>query len=327
MRDAAIERPSAAVIRQAARWVAELDSDTVTAERRDACEAWCAKHASHRLAFDRMRGFDSRFDGLDPIERTALTRAARQSQGSGATRRLAGGLLGLGAIMVAGWFGATSFAGRALFPDHQTIAGELRNVAMADGSTVMLDTDSAADIDDAAASRHVRLFRGRIMATVVANAARPFQVETRDGTVTALGTAFIVERVRDRTLVTVVESHVRACATSPTNVSDCVTLAPGQRATIGAERVTRLGAVDADQAAAWTRGWLEADDRPLVEVLTELNRYRGRPVRFDARALSHVRVTGSYPLADAPRALAAIAGTAGIAVSQNADGDVLVSAR
>ncbi|MBY8821589.1 FecR family protein [Sphingomonas colocasiae] len=315
------------MIREAARWAAELDADAVTAERRDACEAWCAEHASHRLAFDRMRGFDSRFDGLDPIERIALTRAAGQSRGKGPRRRLAGGLLGLGAIILAGWFGATSFTGRAFFPDHRTAPGEQRNVAMADGSAVMLDTNSAIDIDEAGASRHVRLFRGRIMATVAADAARPFQVETRDGSVTALGTAFIVERESDRTLVTVVESHVRACPASRETMADCIRLAPGQRAAIGGERVIRLGAVDADQASAWTRGWLEADDRPLADVLTELNRYRARPIRFDARALAHIRVTGSYPLADAPRALSAIAGTAGIAVSQGPDGDVFVSAR
>jgi len=323
----AIEAPSAAVVRKAAHWLAELDGDAVTEAQRDACEAWCAEHASHRLAFDRMRGFDARFEGLDGIERSALARAAH-GRDRGPTRRLAGGLLGLGTIVLAGWLGATSFAGRELFPDYRTVPGEQRTIAMADGTALVIDTDSAIDIDEHSGSRHVRLFRGRVMANVIADPSRPFQVETRDGTATALGTAFAVERKGERTLVTVTESRVRVCpATAALHDADCLKLEPGQQAMIADGRVVRLGSVDPEQASAWSRGWLEADDKPLAEILTELNRYRARPIRFDAADLSHIRVTGSYPLTDAPRALDAIAETAGIAVSRAASGDVTVRAR
>ncbi len=327
MRNLAIETPSAAVIRKAAHWLAELDGDAVTAAQRDACEAWCAEHASHRLAFDRMRGFDARFQGLDGVERAALTRATHGRE-RGPTRRMAGGLLGLGAIVFAGWLGVTSFAGRQLFPDYRTAPGEQRTVTMADGSALVVDTDSAVDVDENGVSRHVRLFRGRVMANVVTDPSRPFQVETRDGTATALGTAFAVERDGDRTLVTVTESRVRVCpATLTADNTDCLRLEPGQRAMIADGRVVRIGSVAPEQAAAWARGWLEADDKPLAEILTELNRYRRQPIRFDAVDLSHIRITGSYPLTDAPRALNAIAETAGITVSRTASGDVTVRAR
>jgi len=327
MHDRTIETPSAAVIRKAAHWLAELDGDAVTAAQRDACEAWCAEHASHRLAFDRMCGFDARFQRLDGVERAALTRAAHGRE-RGATRRIAGGLLGLGAIALAGWLGFTSFAGRQLFPDYRTAPGEQRIVTMADGSGLVVDTDSAIDVDENGVSRHVRLFRGRVMANVVADPSRPFQVETRDGTATALGTAFAVERNGERTVVTVVESRVRVCPAAATSSdTDCLKLHPGQRAVIADGRVVRIGSVAPEQAAVWSRGWLEADDKPLAEILTQLNRYRTRPIRFDAAGLSHIRVTGSYPLTDAPRALDAIAETAGITVSRTASGDVTVRAR
>jgi transmembrane sensor len=58
--------------------------------------------------------------------------------------------------------------------------------------------------------------------------------------------------------------------------------------------IRRMADVDAETAGAWAEGWLAADDRPVADVLAELNRYRAVPVRFDPAALAGVRVSGSF---------------------------------
>lgn len=161
------------------------------------------------------------------------------------------------------------------------------------------------------------------MAQVARDPTRPFVVETADGTATALGTRFSVARDARGTTVTVIESRVRACATARLR-QVCVDLRAGDRARLSDGTVEKLPAVDIERASAWSKGWLEADDMPLIEALAELNRYRTRPIRFDPAALSDIRITGSYPLRDSDRALAAIAGTSGLWISRSGE-DRIVS--
>ena len=54
--------------------------------------------------------------------------------------------------------------------------------------------------------------------------------------------------------------------------------------------------MDLKQATAWQRGWLLVNDRPLAELLAELDRYRvGRVFAADA-ALARLPVTGVFSL-------------------------------
>ncbi|ATQ44622.1 FecR family protein [Caulobacter mirabilis] len=311
------------IVAQAAAWVVELDGDEVSPEVVAACEAWCQKHPLHRRTLERMRALDGRFDSLDGRARRVLQDVAaparRRKRGVGAVA--AAGLVGV--LVVGGWLGLQSRTFRALSPQYETARGEQRTIALGDGSTLVLDTASAASVALTADRRRVELFHGQVFAQVAPDRDAPFVVRTASGQVTALGTAFIVREQDGATFVTVVESRVRACRRALLAKPACLELGPGEQARLGRDGVSRLAAVDGREASAWTTGWLEADDQPVVEVLDALNRYRAHPVDFDRKALSGVRVTGSYPLKDTDRALEAIAGSTGLRISRNGDAAVL----
>lgn len=314
-------QPSAKVVAEAADWAALLDGDHVSDAERAACEAWCGRDPTHRLVLDRMRGIDTTMAALDPAGRQALRRlskpSAKQMRGAGAALSFAL-LLGLG------WVGAQTDAVRQHFPDEATRIGEQRNVTLADGSTLAIDTDGALDVRLGSDRRTVRLFHGQILATVAADPARPFSVETEEGSATALGTAFVVRRDEGVTLVTVTHSRVEVCATAR---AACTMLTAGERARIAQGTVERLTSIDPQAAAAWSRGWIEADDRPLGEVLAELNRYRAAPIRLDGAGLAAIRVTGSYPVKDTERAVRAIAETVGLRVDREPGGGLRLTSR
>lgn len=309
-------RASPDIVAKAAEWAVELDGDA-PAEVVAACEAWCAEHPLHRRTLDRMRGIEARLEGLDQQARTALRRTTgtparrKRTIGAGAVAAVAG------VALLTGWFGLQSRAFQGLSPQYQTARGEQRTLALADGSTLVLDTASAASADLDADARRVELFRGQVFAQVAPDRKAPFTVRTSAGEVTALGTAFIVRDEGNETYVTVVESRVRACRKTLMTEPTCVDLGAGERARLSRSGVARLTAVDVREASAWTTGWLEADDRPVSEVLDILNRYRDRPVAFDRQALSGLRVTGSYPLKDTDRALEAISGATGLRVTRD----------
>jgi transmembrane sensor len=256
-----------------------------------------------------MRGLDARFDGTDPSGREVigqlLTRRPKRA------RRI-GGALAVLLLAGGGWLAGQSFALRGLLPDYRTTAGEQRTVNLADGSRLTIDTDGAASVRLDRAARTVSLFHGQVLAQVAHDRARPFVVATTDGTATALGTQFTVRRIDKGTMVTVIESRVRACASTP---GACLDLMPGQRAWMDRGGIRRMADVDAETAGAWAEGWLAADDRPVADVLAELNRYRAVPVRFDPAALAGVRVSGSFPLRDTDQALSGIARATGLRLS------------
>ncbi|MBT2245877.1 FecR domain-containing protein [Sphingobium sp. BHU LFT2] len=312
------------MVEKAAYWAAQLATDEATQEDHDACEAWSREHPLHRLAMERMRGLDAQFDSTDDIGRETIDAVLERRSRKG---RWFGGLtLGLVLIAGGGWMAAQSLTVRAWFPDYETARGEQRAVTLADGSGLTIDTDAALDFRASGTDRIVTLFRGQILARVAKDSARPFAVETHDGTATAHGTAFIVRMEADATIVTVIESSVRACL-SVAGPEACVDLSPGDQVRMGQGKLARLGRVDPETAAIWAEGWLAADDQPVAGVLRELNRYRTQPLRFDEGELAGVRVSGSFPLANTDRALHGILRSTGLRVSRTADGELWVRAK
>lgn len=293
------------VIEQAARWAALIDAGDMAAEEQAACERWCAADPVHRRTLDRMRSFDDRVQDMAGFEREALHQLVeRQASGSRAGLRAA--MIGIALLAFAGVAATQIDALRDYFPDYRTGRGEQRGIALEDGSAVTLDTDGAIRVALGPAQRHIRLIHGRLLATVAKDPGRPFVVETPHGTATALGTVFTVRRNADDTLVTVIHSKVRVCPGGGAIGDHCLILGAGEQAMMNGRTVERIAAVDTDAAALWATGWLEVDNRPVVEVLDELNRYRAIPIRFDAAGLRGIMVTGSFPLRDSDRALEGI---------------------
>jgi transmembrane sensor len=310
------------MIEQAALWSAQLATDEATQADREACESWCCEHPLHRIAMERMRAFDAQIDNTDKIGREAI-----QSILQGRTRktqRFGGIVLGLAVLIGGGWLAAQSLTVRAIFPDYQTARGDQRTVKLADGSALTVDTDATLDFDRGRSQRTVTLFRGQVLVRVARDPDRLFVIRTEDGTATALGTAFAVRKEEDSTTITVLESHVRACAAG-TDEDRCTELWPGDSVRLSQNGVARLDRVDPETAGLWAEGWLVADDQSVADVLHELNRYREKPVRFTPSDLAGARVSGSFPLSDPDRALDGIVHSTGLRLSHADDGSPVVS--
>lgn len=287
--------PSASVVQEAAEWLAHLESGDASDQDRSDFDTWRLADPAHALALDRLGGVRERLAGAPEVEREALRRLLLQPRRSGAPFLIVLALLG------AGWAGSRLPAVQLLLADQTTPTGEARALDLADGSRLTLSTDSAVNID--ADRRMVTLLKGEVLANVAKRAVTGFTVRTRDGAATALGTAFTVRKEAASTLVAVAESRVRVCPEDG-EAGGCMTLSPGQRARLTGHSVERLSDIPVVDIGAWADGWLSAEDRPLVEVLDELNRWRATPIVFNRRALADLRVSGTFPLRDPDKATA-----------------------
>lgn len=323
--------PDDAVVAQAIAWLMRLSSGTADADEHAAYRCWRAEQPQHALAAERLERLFANFDTLAAAPAMAALDAVLKPP-SRKRRPVVQGMLGVAASLVCGLvlYVAQPMT-QVWLADYRSAAGERRSIELADHSHLTLNSDSAVDVQYSTDGRRVNLLRGEVLVEVAHIAdplAQPFIVTTGDGTARALGTRFLVRRDAGSTLVTVLESAVQASAAAPTAGGTAQrTVAAGQQVRVTAQAVGTLESIDVEQAEAWTRGRLVADNTPLPEVLAALVRYRHGAIRYDAEVLASVRVSGVFSLDDGERTLDALQSALPIKVQRYAGLLTVVSPR
>ena len=305
------------IIQQAANWLTRLHDEDVSESERQAFNAWCQADPRHAVAIERMRALWGSFDTL-PAQpaRVALNRAFAPRPARGVQ---AMAVLGL---VLCGWLGLEQLP--VWMADQRTGVGERLQIALADGSQLQLNSNSAVDVRFDGHQRVVELLQGELWVDVAKDARRPFVVRTDQGTATALGTRYLVKRAPDgTTVVTVIESTVAVKG----DTNEGVKVMAGQRSILDHGRAEPSQAIDDTDPDAWTRGLLKVNDQPLSDVLQTLASYRHGLVRFDPQALRGLRVSGVFRLDDTAAALAALADNLPIQVEYFTDLLVVVKPR
>ena len=157
-----------------------------------ACEQWRSSKAEHEHAWQRAQRVSQRF-GLVPA---TLGMAALNRPASPRRRAV------LKTLALASATGPLAWAAWRADPldwtaDYRSAAGELREVALSDGSRLYLNTASAVDVAFSAASRLLRLRAGEIALHVRDESgaqARPFVVRTRYGDIEARAGRYCVRQ-------------------------------------------------------------------------------------------------------------------------------------
>lgn len=186
--------------------------------------------------------------------------------------------------------------------DERTRIGEIRHIALVDGSVLTLDSDSAVDIAFNTRERRVILRSGRLMAEVaLAQAAgeRPFIVESRDGLTQALGTIFSVEQAEHDSVVNVIESHVAVA--SHNNPNHSVTLQTGESVRFNQQHISQPEITQLF-ATSWLQSRLVYQDEALGQVIDDLARYHKGFLKI-SEDTAQLRFTGVLPTDDQEAAL------------------------
>ena len=309
MNPASSKPVSAQVLDAAIAWQLSLDSGSPL--EREEFAKWHAAHEEHARAWRQLGMLDQRFSVANGPARAALLQSRE-----GIRRRVR--KLGSGLASVVAVVGLALFAGDRYLPldywlaDQRTATGEQRTVRLADGTVLNLNTHSAVDVRFDARQRLIVLQEGEIMVETGHGDARPFIVETREGSMRALGTRFLVKREEDGTRLSVLKSAVAA---HPQSSPEEQILREGQQVLM---RNNGLGPILALNlgADAWTRGMLVVDNARLEDLIHELGRYRRGHLGV-APEVADLRITGSFPLNDTDKALSALLPTLPVQIEQH----------
>ncbi|PMQ07769.1 hypothetical protein PseAD21_27210 [Pseudomonas sp. AD21] len=300
---------SAQVLDAAIAWQLSLDSGSPL--EREEFAKWHAAHEEHARAWRQLGMLDQRFSVASGPARNALLQSREGILRR--VRRLGSGLASIVAVV-----GVALLVGDRYLPldywlaDQRTATGEQRTVHLADGTLLNLNTHSAVDVRFDARQRLIVLQEGEIMVETGHGDARPFIVETREGSMRALGTRFLVKREEQGTRLSVLQSAVAA---HPQSQPKEQILREGQQVLIRNDRLDTIAALTPG-ADAWTRGMLVVDNARLEDLVHELGRYR-RGYLGVAPEVADLRITGSFPLHDTDKALSALLPTLPVQIEQH----------
>ncbi|QKV52199.1 FecR domain-containing protein [Comamonas antarctica] len=293
----------------AADWLTLLMSGEAGEAQHSQWRQWRQAHADHEAAWQHIESVTGRMKALAPGPAyTALSsHGASGGPPSAARRRAKRALLWGGLAAGTGLVASRTAPWQASMADCRSATGEQRSFALADGTQLMLNTGSAVNLRFNAAERRILLVAGEIMVATrhgpgQAADPRPLWVETAEGSIRPLGTRFTVRQHSGHTDVAVLESAVEISARGA--FGSPRVLQAGEQTRFTREAVEPPGPAD-EQAHAWTRGQLLADEQRLGDFLAELARYRPGLLRADPQ-IAGLRLSGVFPLADTDRILATL---------------------
>jgi transmembrane sensor len=198
-----------------------------------------------------------------------------------------------------------------------TAAGERREISLADGSKVHLNTNTQIAVAMSGRARSVALEKGEALFDVVRDERRAFDVAVGDRTVRVVGTAFNVLRHDGKITVTVERGAVDVGAEG---TRENVRLGAGdQYAAREGTRTYQVAKIDPAIASAWRDGRAVFTNATLSEVASDLSRYYGRPISIVDPQVAAIRFSGILKIEDQLTTVRRLEALLPIVVTENGD--------
>ncbi len=226
---------------------------------------------------------------------------------------------------------------------YQTTKGEQKEVLLADGSTITLNTNSELQVEMSGHVRQVHLVRGEAFFDIAADLEKPFQVDVGSHLINVLGTSFNITRGMDEFTLAVVDGLVavqqegeerNGIVPSPKTPGggDVTVSATGKRLVMAGTVVrydlkqneATLSYPAAMQAYhRWRTGMLAFDGKPLSAVVQELNRYSVRPIVIADESIETLDIVAALRVDDISAGLAGLQHGNPIEVTEREDRIIL----
>lgn len=313
----------ASACRNASRWFARLHSADVSESTDRDFNLWLNRDPHNEEEFER-RELLWELLGEVQDDPEVLKLARRSSAPSSRWRPqahlwLKWGLTAavLSALAVGGYWQFKTLSRSAAAPIQEmlltTRTGEERQIVLADGSRVVLNTATRLHERLTRRVRWLDLEQGEAVFLVRHDIHWPFVVVAGGTSTSDVGTKFDVLHLADRTDVSVLTGRVQVNASSTDDTRQQIALSAGQAAVYtNGEGLGPVSAADLSRIAAWQRHRVEFHDDTLASAVSDFNRYITTRIVVGDPALAGIRVSGVFRCGDAAAFLQALHGTFGI---------------
>ncbi|NRA85177.1 MAG: FecR family protein, partial [Gammaproteobacteria bacterium] len=281
-----------AILSEAAHWLMLIHCAPLDQQQQTELAQWQQRSAHHQHVWQRAQGLQQTL--------SALPQATNQ-QRLLSRRQLISCLAYLGVLAPITYSGYRYLPWQQINADYHTRVGQQRQVVLADGSILWLNTNTVVNIDFNPQQRSVRLHSGEIyIETSKINHHAPLIVHTSMGTVRALGTRFSVRHDKNSASVQVSVQAQRVIITTAKSAQQQV-LSANQTASYDQLSIDQITANSLLQPS-WLKGELSADKLTLRTFINELSRYRPGIIQCHDE-IAHLTVSGLFQLNDTDQIL------------------------
>ncbi len=341
----------------AARWTVRADAGTLSPEEQRELDSWLAADPRHLGAYVRARAQWVDLDRLAALQgftpRQEKSPANSRTEAPDCDLGVASGVVttpksamtttnmfrrGLLAAAIAGVGVLGGGLSLRMFSDdkerYSSGIGEMRRIALVDGSMLLLNTDSEVIVRLTKQQRNIQLARGEALFEVAHDKSRPFIVQANDARVRAVGTAFAVRVQEAQVEVTVAEGVVEV--TDVRSMSGLDPIAPSA-SRVGVERVTAheraiissarppevlpIAPAEVERQLAWREGLVSFEGETLLVAVSEINRHNRHQIVIDEPRLASLPIVGVFRATDLQGFAAAAA--AALNARATVDGDLI----
>ena len=286
--------------RAAAAWVVRLDRASPSPGDAAELETWLQGDTRRRGAYVRARAAWMLLDRGRALAGTSTVSPPARFAGLPRRALLVGGAAASVIVAVTGIGLVAPYLRRRPPQRFQTAFGDVRRVQLDDGSSAVLDTDSAIEVDFQPKVRHIKLERGEAWFQVAKDADRPFIVRQGTVEVRAVGTAFSVSTRTNGAAILVTEGVVEL-SSGPRQSQAPIRLQSGAQALMqddGRARIEPVASEAMQRTLAWREGRLALDGESLLEATRAFNRYNAVKIAVDDPRLATERLVGWYDIKD-----------------------------
>lgn len=318
---------ASAIEAEALAWIAQLDGHSMTEKDLAAFREWVNRspvHAHEILELNSLWGeLNVLTDMIGPItEADTISRQLRKRENFKSwRRRWAWPLTALASVAV---ISITAITFKTAIPTeavqtaevqlptiYRTKIGGKQEHVLADGSKIILNTNSKVEVDYRSDQRRVRLLEGEVLFDVAHDISRPFLVYAGDGIVRAVGTAFTVHLYGNEFDVIVTEGSVELSSVLPEPVAKLDESKPRKLASLGIVKaghkakyensvasIATLSEVEMSAKTSWRNGVITFNGETLEEVIEEVSRYTEMKIDIGDADLKSLQVGGVFKAGD-----------------------------
>jgi transmembrane sensor len=306
-----------ALIAEASLWLARLDAGHASEQDLD---AWREADPRRAAAFAEVASAWTRLDALRDADNQADPKPSRRTWLAGGGAALAAGLA------VGAWLGRD-----VLLRDRVvTGVGERRTLALPDGSSVELNTDTEVSWRFDRQRRRLWLARGEAALMVAHDALRPFELFTAQG-VARLAAGQFNARLRPAGLDLIVLAG-KAAVEGASGAAQAQVVGPAdarQALEVTPLRIAVVAAPEAEvqNVQAWRRGEIVFEGQPLSGAVEEYNRYLPRKLVIGDERAGALRLGGRFLTGDPASFLGALHTTFGLRIIDDGSSRILLKSR
>jgi transmembrane sensor len=279
--------------RLAADWAARRDLGSLAPGDEAAFKAWLAADIRHLGAYGRAEAVLARLERLHGV---TLDPTLHE------TARNAGGMHRRALLAVGAASGLAAAVAVALFPRGEkeetlsTDIGQIREIVLADGSVISLNTNSEIAVRYTSEARNISLLRGEALFDVAKNKHRPFIVSAGNTRVRAVGTSFTVSRLPQKPIQVLVREGIVELQRADASEIPPVRASANIRATVSLDAPITTVAMPEEKLARdleWQYGRIALDNETLSDAAGEFARYSEVRITIDP-GVSQRTITGLF---------------------------------